>query len=294
MSELLTFANFSPLREGANAIYDIGKTIEGSGVITEMAKVFGHELTELPTAENLGKLIAAVGPAKELQQNIDGVQEVLGTSQDAIGIARDWVERSGLLVPVERTFAGADTTPRVQYDLSIITGGVRNWMHRRAELLEQIPSWHVLLIAGNRPMKSAEGPDVEEGMTEQDYMREVIAPRMIGKGMLTDLVEVASSVGNEVMAEGARSIADIVNMQDETVSVIVASNAGAWVQNAGQMRRAIRAINPDFDAQGDQLCVASDSFALGTGAEPTATHQNPFSALGQIARNAQELAKHSH
>ena len=293
MSESLTFANFSPLRDGASGIYDIGKTTEGSGVIPEMAKAFGHELTELPTADNLGKLIAAVGPAKELQQNIDGVQEVLGTSQDAIGIARDWVERSGLLVPVERTFAGADTTPRVQYDLSIITGGVRNWMHRRAELLEQIPSWHVLLIAGNRPMKPAEGPDVEEGMTEQDYMREVIAPRMIGKGMLTDLVEVASSVGNEVMAEGARSIADIVNMQDETVSVIVASNAGAWVQNVGQVRRAIRAINPDFDAQGDQLSVASDSFALGTGTEPTATHQNPFSALGQIARNAQELAKQS-
>lgn len=293
MSELLTFVNYTPLRDSMESIYDIGKTTGSSGVIPEMAKAFGYELSDLPNTDNLGELIAAVGPAKELQQNIDGVREALGTSQDAVEIARDWVERSGLLVPVERTFASGDTAPRVRYDLSIVTGGVRNWMHRRVDLLEQISSERAVLIAGNRTMKPAEGPDVDEGMTEQDYMREVIAPRLIGRGVLTDLVEVGSTVGNEVMSEGARKVADMVDLQDETNSVIVASNAGAWVQNAGQMRRALQTVHPAFDRRGDQLSVASDAFALGTGTEPTSTHQNPFSALGQIARNAQELVKHS-
>lgn len=292
MTETLTFANYSPLIHGSDTIYEIGKTPDGNGVIPEMAKAFGHDLTDVPTVDNLGELIAVVGPAKELQLNIEGVQEALGTSQNAVAIARDWVERSGLLNPVERTFASGHTTPRVQYDLSIITGGVRNWMHRRAELLEQIPSERAVLISGSRAMKPAEGDDVEDGMTEQDYMREVIAPRLIGRGMLIDLVEVGSTVGNEVMSEGARKVANMVDLQDWITSVIVASNAGAWVQNAGQMRRALQKIHPAFDRRGDQLSVASDAFLLGTGAEPTTTHQNPFSALGQIARNAQELVKH--
>jgi hypothetical protein len=47
-----------------------------------------------------------------------------------------------------------------------------------------------------------------------------------------------------------------------------------------------------FNKHSDQLEAVSDSFALGTGAEPTTSHQNQFSAAGQIVRNLQELTRH--
>lgn len=141
-------------------------------------------------------------------------------------------------------------------------------------------------------MKPGEGPDVEDGMTEADYMREVVLPSLLGKGFTAKVVEVDSGIGDEVMAEGAASIAETADLTNEDARLVVVSNAGAWVQNAGQIRRALRAIEPSFDTTGKQFSVISDSFPLGTGAEPTSTHQNPFTALGQIVRNAQELARH--
>ncbi len=293
MSDTLTFANYSPLEHGPEGIYLIGANPDsGSGVLTEIAQAFGHELSAIPEEANLGELISKVGPAKELQENIEQVQAILGTEQDAVGIARDWVERSGLLTPVERSFANGNETRRTGYEVAFITGGVRNWMQRRAQIAsDHLPSWNVMLVAGNRPMKTTEGPDVVEGMTESDYMREVIQPSLDSHVVTTRLVAVGSGSGNEVVAAGASDFADRADLADPRISAIVVSNAGAWVQNAGQFRRALRAIEPGFDAGGRQFSVISDGFELGTGAEPTSTHQNPFSALGQIARNTQELTR---
>ena len=65
------------------------------------------------------------------------------------------------------------------------------------------------------------------------------------------------------------------------------------LQNVGQFRRAAReAYGNTFDINGQQILAVSDSFPLGTGVEPAATHQNPFTAASQITRNLQELVRH--
>ncbi len=280
MAARLTFENF---KVDHFSVLDIG-----GGVVPEMARAFDVELATYPRADQLGELIAAVGPAKELQENIGRIQETLGTDNDAVGIAQDWVERSGLLLPVSRSYMNAKPEAGLQnFDLAVVTGGVRNWMMRRASRL--VPELdrvdEVLLVAGNRAMKTTEGPDVEEGMTEADYMGSVVRGLLADSGVEVELVRVDSGIGDEVMDAAAEHI-------DASQSVLISSNAGAWVQNAGQLRRAVRSLHRGFDEDGSQLFVVSDSFPLGTGSEPTSTHQNPFTALGQIARNAQELVRH--
>lgn len=299
MSEAITFANadFRTVN-----VYDIGHDSElnkngenPTGIIPEMAKVFGHELSQAPEEANLGGLIALVGPAKTLQDNIAGVRESLGKNKSddlAIDMARKWIDRSGLLVPVERSYMNPELviTEEDEFSLAVVTGGVRNWIERRAARLSvaigKVSIGRVLLVGGNRAMKSAEGPGVKDGMTEAEYMETNLKPRFNEAGVSVDVMAVESGVGDEVMRAAASEI-------DPTSKILVASNAGAWVQNAGQFRRAAIQENPDFDANGEQLYVLSDSFPLGiTGKEPTKTHQNPLSALGQILRNGQEIIRH--
>ena len=295
MPEVLTFANYSIEQHGFNGIYAIGQGGDfDRGVVQEMADTFGHELSDLPSVANLGELMGTVGPEKELQKNIAHVKEVLGDGNEAIAKAQSWVDRSGLLLPVERSFKTADPIEG-KVDVAVITGGVRNWMMRRAERLVALHDdrdvSYTLLVGGNRVMGIKEGDDVEEGMTEIDYLRDVMANHLSEFGLAVEIVPVDSPVGDEVMAVGARAVQSAVS-RDALVAVV--SNAGAWVQNSGQFRRALQlAINPAFDHDGQQLLAVSDSFPVGTGSEPTATHQNPFSAPGQIIRNLQELVRHN-
>ncbi len=297
MSEKLTFENYSPTRDGLEGIYDIGANdIHSDGVAREIAVAFDYELTSTPDVENLGGLIGKVGQAKELQENIAGVREVLGTDEDAVSIARSWAESSGFLIPVERSFSSAEDVEAVDIDLVVITGGVRNWMERRAnrliELKQERNITEVLLAGGNRTMKVQEGAGVEDNMTEADYMQTVIAPRLGDLGISAEVLRVDSGSGNEVMQAAVDKSKDLVDFNVGHIAVV--SNAGAWVQNAGQYLRAVKSTKPVFDMYGSQLEVVSDSFELGTGSEPTSTHQNPFSAAGQIVRNLQEFTRHAY
>jgi hypothetical protein len=291
----LRFENYDLSSERSDAIYEIGADeTHPTGVIPEMAAAFGHELSATPDETNLGELINRVGPAKELQNNIGLVQEILGTDEDAVSIARSWSERSGLLTPVERSYFTAERLEG-RVALAVITGGVRNWMARREQRLEALVHERevdsVLLVAGNRTMKALEGPDVEEGMSEADYMERVVARQVSELGIAYNLSRVDSGIGDQVMETGVAQALDLVSAESALIAVV--SNAGAWVQNVGQFRRAaINKAGQRFDERGDQIVAVSDSFPLGTGEEPTATHQNPFTALGQIARNAQELVRH--
>ncbi len=294
MGEDLTFANYRLDNRVLSDVYNIGAEDFRMGVVPEISTAFDHKLALTPSVDNLGELISKVGPAKELQENIGRVQDVLGTDDDAVAIARGWVERSGLLLPVERSYVNSEQLEGV-IELGVITGGVRNWMARRVERLIELNTsrgvLQALLVAGNRPMKATEGPDVEEGMTEADYMRDVVRKQIVAVGIHVGITAVESGVGDEVMEVAAEKAEGLVSLDRTLVAVV--SNAGAWVQNAGQFRRAVRSLhNEKFDESGNQLLAVSDGFPLGTGNEPASTHQNPFSAVGQILRNAQELVRH--
>lgn len=271
-----------------DSVYDIG-----DGVVKEMADAFGHELTPKPDVENLGDLIGAVGPAKTLQDNIGKVQKTLGTNANAEELAIDWVERSGLLEKVQRSYIDPERPTPKTIDIALITGGVRNWMQRRANVLaglaESTRIKGVVLAAGNREMGANEGEDVEAGMTEADYMELVIKKTLIdlGKFPLIELVKVESKNGDEVMAAAAEKMGRFV-------TAVVASNAGIWVQNAGQLRRAVMANLPTYDLSGRRIYVASDAFPVAKHGEPKEVAQNPLTALGIIARDAQEFVRHQN
>jgi hypothetical protein len=295
MAETLTFAEYRIDRDGLAGIYSIGATgTDSSGILQKMSVAFEHQLSDIPSVDNLGELIGKVGPAKELQENITRVQDALGTDDNAVDIACSWAERSGLLVPVERSYLTAEPI-ETRINLAVITGGVRNWMKRRADRLVALNATdridQVLLVAGNREMKAVEGSDVEDGMTESDYMRQIVAKQTSALGIETEVIAVDSGVGDQVMDVGANRAERLVDLSSGLVAVV--SNAGAWVQNVGQFRRALRSSDRHgFDEAGNQLLAVSDGFLLGTGNEPTSTHQNPFRAASQIVRNAQELVRH--
>ncbi len=288
------FDNF----EAPADVAEIGAVGNKPGVLAEIATAFGHELDKPLTPENLGELIRSVGPAKTLLDNIDLVRQGLGTRKDPVGIATDWVRRSGLLVPVDRYYR-FNEEPSLVADVALVTGGVRNWMMRRAALLASLPNdrvpRNVILVGGSRVMNVAEGPDVEPGMTEASYLRSIIVPFLKGKkGIDARAFTVESEHGADVMKKAAYEIDQVAGLNEINTKVLVVCNAGNWPQNAGQFRRAARKYSGNiFEERSIGLHVISDKFPLGTGKEPAATHQNPFSALGQIVRNFYELAQHT-
>jgi len=274
-----TFADFDIRKGDINSI--------GGGVLGEIATAFDYDLSSQPTVDELGGLISVVGPAEELRNNIGLVQDRIGSGLGAVALARSWVERTGLLVPVDREYYSGETQVPDHFDLAVVSGGVRNWMERRANVLQrQLDAGKhigsIILVGGNRKMKTVEGPGVEEGMTEGDYLQSVIMPRFDGNEVQVFKPNTAN--GDQVMAHIAGTVA-------EARSVLLAANAGNWLQNGGQLIRSIDQNSADTERK-RRLHVVSDEFELGTGTEPAATHQNPFTALGQIVRNYQEIVRH--
>ena len=120
-------------------------------------------------------------------------------------------------------------------------------------------------------------------------MGDIIKPKLGKAGVIvSSVIGADSGVGDDV----AEAFVEY-GISSKARNVLVVSNAGAWVQNAGQIKRAMmRRLQLDEELPDNELFVISDEFPLGTGVEPAATHQNPLSALGQIARNAQEFVRH--
>jgi hypothetical protein len=270
-----------------NGVYGLSDKL-----LHEMANALAYgELGELPTEQALRGFIRHVGPAKLLQDNIDLVRARLRTHRDAVRIAADWTDRSGVLMPMDGSFLNPGQRASEETDV-IITGGVCRWeLRRMEELIRQIangrPIGRVFLVAGSREMAASEHDLVaayrvrhDDGPTESDVMEGVIAPWLKFIGLDVKVVAVPSGVGNEVMAHAALA-ADVVN---RTVTVV--SNAPAGIQNAAQLRAAARAIDPGYDRNGDQLFVLSAGINVARQGEGPEMHQNPFTALGQIARNA--------
>lgn len=280
----------------------------GGGVLVEMGEAFASPLSADPSEVELEALRRKVGPAAFLRDNIGHVQEVLGTNQNAVQIAQGWVERSGLLTPVEGSYLTGKEQEAAP-DVVAMTDGVANWMNWRALNIEQAvengsiaPRTPLLLAATHRPMRTAEREDAVEGMTAFDYMEQVIAPRL-SRILVPHLVEVG--VRGEKEASGdivAAAVAAEIRHSD--VQVLVASNAGAWQQAGGQMRRALRNTHGEaFDQDGSQLTVLAASkvaqpaggfedITVGNGTEPTNIKQNPFTGIGSVVRGALEMRRH--
>ncbi|MCU0667320.1 MAG: hypothetical protein MUF85_01760 [Patescibacteria group bacterium] len=227
---------------------------------------------------DLGSLIQASGRSKVFTDNLPRLEEAF-TGKDGVQIAIEWVEKSGLLTPVYRNFENPQLEIPKRYDHVLITGGVRNWMVRRAVQLIKIkiegsPIEHVNLASGNRIMKQTEGDDVLPGDTESSYMERVIMPLLEAEGINCKTIFRDTESGSE--------LADAIVRQLGPGNLLIICNAGNWIKNGGQIRRADK-------SQQLKIFVVSDSIPLAKNGEPPETHQNPLTAINQLARNLQEL-----
>jgi len=278
--ELIKFADYNI---GINQIDEI-RGIEDS-LLDEISRLVGLAEPENGwNIDSLGELIGAIGKDKDLQNNIPEV-EALMPGADGKEIAISFVEQSGLLEPVRRNFYNPQMEMPSEFDSGLVTGGVRNWMMRRANQLikeiteNQVNLSQVVLASGQRPMGTKEGPDVIEGDTESSYMERVIKPKFDELGVDVKIVAPETKDGNELAQEIANSLAG-------SESILLACNAGNWVQNGGQIARA---VGPE---RANSIYVSGDEFPVAKHNEPPATHQNPLTALGVIARNLQEFKRH--
>lgn len=278
--------NFSNYQLSDN-VYELA-----GGLLPDMAEALDFDLGEEPSEDAISRFVGHIGPAKELQENIGLVQQRLGTEASAISLAAGWTERSGVLAPVHRSFANPEIAVPSEFDTAIITGGVARWMLRRAARIRDLAEvsgqnfGEVLVAAGTRQMKENEHASVArlaelsgQLPTEADFAEGVIVPRLQAAGLAARAVRIGTSVGDEAMKEVAHAI-------QNRDTVLVAANAPAAIQTAGQLRVAAKDNRADFDTTGEQLFVTGDGFPLARHGESAATHQNPYTALGQIARNA--------
>lgn len=278
--------------------YELGENVTtlANSLLPEIAYASDFDLPVSPTAEHLDDFIKHIGPAKELQQNIALVREKLGVSDDtdATNLVADWVERSGVLTPLNREFARAETQVRDEFDTVIWSGGVANWMLRRTALTERLDPAKVgrlVIPVGNRVMGDVEHQIVATlnrtmaDLTEAHFVLEVVQPRLKIIGFNVEVLPVSSKDGDEVLDA---AFSEVPSILDGTI--LVPSNAPNAIQAAGQLRLA---ANRAGELEDDQLFMVSDSIPVARHGEGTATHQNPFSALGQIVRNAKFLVANS-
>lgn len=225
---------FGSFNLGRDSVYDIG-----DGVIRDIAGKFGFELADEPDPENLSALRAVIAPERELQRNIAYARDVLGKDADKVAIS--WVEKTGLLEPVNRNFEDPNHNAPKEPSATVITGAVVRWTDRRVKRYldalrdGELSNGRLILAGGSRVIGEAEGKPEAVGMTEAEYLEEVRKSliRVIGSGAFIDVIAVDSKVGDDIMS------ATVESLDDVSGGIVVSSNAGAWVQNAGQFRRAL-------------------------------------------------------
>lgn len=259
-----------------------------NGLIPEIANLAGYALSEAPNDEELRGFVGLVGPDKELQKNISRVTDVLG--DQATETTADWVERSGVLAPVNRAFKRTVDTP-ASVDTVLWSGGVANWMLRRRNLTERLDPQNVgqvLLPLGTRNMGNAEHQFVAtlanklgRQPTEAEFAETYIIGGLSVAGFDVEIIPVDSTNGDDILDASVEAHPEILDG-----SVLVVANAPNAIQGTGQFRLAAKRQDASFDAGDTQLYMMGDTIPVARNGEGTATHQNPKTALGQIARNA--------
>lgn len=292
----MDFANYdlTEIAKDPRGIYSLS-----DGLIPEIAQAFDYNLGEgYPETQEISGLIGVVGQAKELQDNIGRVQERLGVDLGGLALASGWVERSASLGVLERSFTSPTREIPKSVERLATTGGVARWMLRRMATIEEIQGQGtkirtktVHLMTGNREMKETEHDyvgDLAKKLgklpTESDFTKEILIPKIKKIGLRAVHSEIESDNGDEIFLEGIETN-PIIRHSDQ---IVIIGNAPSTVMTTGQFYRQARSLYPDFNRWGNQLFMAGDSYDLAKTpdqAKNPAKYQNPYTALGQIARN---------
>lgn len=275
-------ADFSNYELGDN-VYELA-----NGLLLRMAEAARYDLGLEPSEVAISGLIGRYGPEKELQKNISLVKEILGP--DSTRITADWVDESGALHPVNRSFAH-DTRPPEKVDAVVWSGGVANWLLRRTGVTERLDPTKVgsvLLPVGNLQMSPGQHQLVATYArlhgklpTQADFVETYVTGRLKLADFRYEVIQVEEEKGDKILDALFEAKPELLGQ-----TVLVAANAPNSIQAAGEVRLSAKKRNPEFDRAGDQLFMVSDTIPVARRGESTATHQNPDSALGQIARNA--------
>lgn len=277
----------------AGGVYELA-----DGLIPELAGYLGQDgLSPVADEGELRQLIGAVGEFKELQQNIPNIAASMSPQKDRLRLAGDLVLRADVLRRLERNFVVDEPAPRT-IDHVVITGGVGRWMERRGQQLEAVAQQtkigQVHLMTGERKLKPEEGESAQFVIkkmggdnlaTESDFatvwLHDLSAEKL---GLNTKHARVRSQKGSEIFAEG---IAENEHILDGTIMVI--GNAPSTLMTTAEFSMQAIAHRPYFNSNHDQLFMSGDSYRLArteAQAESPATHQNPYTGLAQVLRNA--------
>lgn len=296
------FSNF----ELVNINQDRGVSELAGGVIPEMARVFEVELSERPTVDELGVLVGAIGKSKILQENLPQVQEVLGTGDDALAITSEWLIRSGVQEPLDRSLWTPDQPVPEDVDAIVMTGAVANWQDRMVKLLaERRKAGHELapvrLALGNEVMDSPTEVTNSNVLafveaygahpTQAQYGEDVIAPALRSVGYEVAIDPYDTNKGNEIAAAFVEKYNRLL-----TGKLAFARVANAGIQQAGQFRTAARKLNPGFDIDpaNPQAFVLTDTFPVAQTEEENkkpVSFQRPATGIRQVAMTAKTLAQ---
>lgn len=290
------------------------------GVLKEIAEATNFDLSATPTEEEIKDLTGSIARNREFQENIGRVSKHLGS--DATEVMADWVERSGVLKPVERAFTDPSIPLPNKFGFVVVQSDVvMNWFLRRkgqAERLDPEAVGELLLVAGTRKVKPGEHqlaatinrnkrreadlveekdepkPETDEEKKAQKKEREEhypTAPELLKTLRVIEGLKAAGFNAHLIEVDGSsgREVLNGLIEQRPALlenAVMAIGNAPSTIQAAGQLQDAARRIDAGFNSSGDQLFMKGDTIQVARNGESPATHQNPETALGQIVRNA--------
>jgi hypothetical protein len=275
---------------------DQGVNALAGGLLSEMAEAFGCPLHVVPIESEIRTLISVVAPSKELQANGRDVVTVIGRGNEAAAriIATGWLERSGIMEAVKRSFVRPATGGLPEcIDYVVLRDGTPNWMLRRQQLALRLSPYRVdtvVLLAGNDTMKLDDHELVrtwyrehgEQLPTRQQFADKHIAPGLRDAGFKVRPLWVESDKGRDHAMAFAEAYPDA-----RTKTVLVAGNAGEAIQGTGQFRNYVGEKLSGFDRDITQLWMMSDSFPIATRADQSKDfYQNPLTGIGNIPRAA--------
>lgn len=279
------------------------------GLVPEMAHVFDVPLNQNDLVGSLGQLIDVVGQSKVLQENIEGVREKLDVLDgDKITIAAGWLERSGIMKPLDRSLWTPDIETPDDVEAIIISGAVANWQDRSYKLLAERtqsgkPPARVYVPVGDRIMSTPTEltnsnvqvmADARQGSipTEFDYMQGIGRPLLEDAGYRVEILPYPGLNGDQIAEQFVAERPGFFDRSEGTIAFARVANAGIML--ATQFRQAAHKQGVEFDKnpENPQLFVLTDEYPIAVTEKQTknpAQFQNPLTAIRMIAVTAKHL-----
>ena len=269
---MLTFGNYD-----LDRVADAGLEGFGNDVLPEMGRTFGVEISERPRREEEEQQIRHLASVVSIGKMVDAHTSI----DDARETAADWVERSGLLLPVDRSFwkpnqpCSASQNTRV-----IMTGGGATEQDEFVDMLSRRSGFQrglVWLLTSGRELSDpddSQNPRVQSLIeqrgsvpTEGSYAHEFTVPRLLDVHYPTDKVSVVHQEGATGQEHLINGLVERSRGFEGGAKTVFVAPPGRVITLAAAYRQAARRLNGLYDAQSGR----PQAFMLANGAIPART-----------------------